>query len=286
VLDGRDGGRLGWFLVRDELGELFLKQFVLGLEAGDEAEDSLQYLPQAQAAVHCRGLAQLLNGVVLLGLVEHLLVHDLKYAVPLAGFNGLSYLLVIAHGVLELIEEHPVNLHPGDADGLFLHRADDIGAEVVEDADERCAVTLTGLACFCRLPRLGQFDDLVVVILFLEVLAVGKEVEQLEGGLLGLLDPGLDLVVEELFKEVVLARAAPLYLDEVGGREYRAEQAEVQDVGAVVTGCHHADRDADPGLTGLVAGYEVGRAEQVVVGEVDGELLGIGYLRGDLHGEV
>jgi hypothetical protein len=74
----------------------------------------------------------------------------------------------------------------------------------------------------------------------------------------------------------VLARAAPLDLDEVGGRKDRAHQAQVEDVGAVVAGGHHADGDADAGLAGLVGGQEVGRAEQVVVGEVDGELLRVG----------
>ena len=41
-----------------------------------------------------------------------------------------------------------------------------------------------------------------------------------------------------------------------------------------------------PGLARPVAVKEVGRAEQVVVGEVDGELLGVRDLRGHLHGEV
>ncbi len=84
----------------------------------------------------------------------------------------------------------------------------------------------------------------------------------------------------------MLARAAPLDLDEIGGREDRPEEAEVEDVGAVVAGGHHAHRHAHARLAGLVGGQEVGRAEQVVVGEVDGELLGVGDLRGDLHGEV
>ena len=40
------------------------------------------------------------------------------------------------------------------------------------------------------------------------------------------------------------------------------------------------------GFAGLVSGDEVGGAEQVVVGEIDGVLLGAVHLRGDLHGEV
>ena len=93
-------------------------------------------------------------------------------------------------------------------------------------------------------------------------------------------------LVEELLEEVVLAGAAPLDLDEIGRRKNRAEQAEVEDVRAVVAGRHHADGDANAGLAGLVGWNEIGRAEQVVVGEIDRELLGIGNLRRDLHGEV
>jgi hypothetical protein len=56
--------------VGDELGELFFQQFVLGLEARDQAEDLFQDLAQGQAAVHGGGAAQLVEGVVLVGLVE------------------------------------------------------------------------------------------------------------------------------------------------------------------------------------------------------------------------
>ena len=115
---------------------------------------------------------------------------------------------------------------------------------------------------------------------------LAKKSKSLKAVFCGCCDAVLDAVVEELFAEVVLAGAAPLDLDEVGRREDRAEEAEVEDVRAVVAGGHHADGDADARLAGLVGGDEVGRAEQVVVGEVDGELLGVGNLRGDLHGEV
>ena len=93
-------------------------------------------------------------------------------------------------------------------------------------------------------------------------------------------------VVEELLAEIVLARAAPLDLDEIGRREDRAEQAEVQNVRAIVAGGHHADGDADARLAGLVGGNEIGRTEQVVVREIDGVLLRAIDLRGHLDGEV
>src|ERR1035437_2936012 len=96
----------------------------------------------------------------------------------------------------------------------------------------------------------------------------------------------LAAVVEEQLAKVVLAGAASLDLDEIGGRKDRTKETEVEDVGAVVAGGHHADRDADARLAGLVGGQKIARAEQVVVAEVDGELLGVGYLGGDLHGEV
>ncbi len=76
-------------VVGDELGELLLQQLVLGLEARDEAEDLFQDLAQRQAAVHGGGFAQLVEGVVLLGLVEDLAVHVVDDAVPLPGLDGL-----------------------------------------------------------------------------------------------------------------------------------------------------------------------------------------------------
>ena len=82
------------------------------------------------------------------------------------------------------------------------------------------------------------------------------------------------------------AGAAPLHLDEIGGGENGPEHAEVEDIGTVVARGHHADGDADAGLTGLVAGDEVGRAKQIVVGEIDRELLGVWYLGSDLHSEI
>ena len=82
------------------------------------------------------------------------------------------------------------------------------------------------------------------------------------------------------------ACATALDLDEVGRREDRPEHSEVENIGAIVTGGHHADGDADARLAGLVGGNEVAGAKQVVVGEIDREFLGIGNLRGNLHGEV
>ncbi len=84
----------------------------------------------------------------------------------------------------------------------------------------------------------------------------------------------------------MIAGAAPLDLNEVRRREDRTDEAEIEDVGAVVSRGHHANRYADARLAGLVGGQEVGRAEQVVVAEVDAELLGVWDLRGDLHGKV
>ncbi len=132
----------------------------------------------------------------------------------------------------------------------------------------------------------GQLEHFVVVELLFEILAVGEEVEELEGGFDGLLHAFFNGVVEKQLAEVVPARATSLDLDEVGRRKNRPEQAEIENVRAVIAGGHHAHGDADARLAGFVSRDEVGRAEQVVVGEVDGELLGVLNLRGDLHGEV
>ena len=84
-------------VVGDELGELLFQQFVLGLEARDEAEDLLQDLAQGQPAVDGGGFAELVEGVVLLGLVEDLAVHVVDDAVPLPGLDGCRDDLVLAH---------------------------------------------------------------------------------------------------------------------------------------------------------------------------------------------
>src|SRR6266851_1672175 len=83
--DGGDGGGLFRLVVGDELGELLFQQLILGLEARDEAEDLLEDLAQRQAAIRSGGFAQLVEGVVFLGLVEDLTVYVIDHAVPLSG---------------------------------------------------------------------------------------------------------------------------------------------------------------------------------------------------------
>jgi len=118
-------------VVGDELGELFFQQFILGLEARDEAEDLFQYLAQGQVAVHGGGFAQLVEGIVLLSLVEDLVVDVVDNVVPLPGLDGLRDGLVVAHGLPELLEEHAVDLHPLVADGCFLDHRENIRPQVL-----------------------------------------------------------------------------------------------------------------------------------------------------------
>lgn len=188
---------------------------------------------------------------MLLGVLNELLVHVVDDAVPLACLNAGGDEVVLADGLLELLEEHPVDLHPSFADGLFL----DCGEDVPSGVSVGGGISDAFAAPFSSKP-LGfrELQDLVVVELFLEVLAVGKEVEEFEGGLPGFLEVCLRFLVEELLAEVVLAGASALDLDEVGRREDRPEEAEVQDIGAVVSRGHHADGDADAGLAGPVGG--------------------------------
>ena len=128
---GMTSGLFG-LVVGDELGEFLFQQFVLGLEARDEAEDLLQDLAQGQAAVHGGGFAQLVEGVVLLGLVEDLAVHVVDDPVPLAGFDSVGPMNSFSRTTfLEFLEEHAVDLHPLGADWLFLDRREDVRAEML-----------------------------------------------------------------------------------------------------------------------------------------------------------
>ena len=140
-----------------------------------------------------------------------------------------------------------------------------------------------------RLPRLAgsrKLDDFVIVELLFEVFAGCEEVEKLVSDLLTGFEVGFVGHVVKFFKKAVLARAASLDLNEVRGGKDGSEESEVEDVGAVVSGGHHADGHADAGLAGLVRGQEVCRAEQTIVGEVDGHLLGVIDLGRNLCREV
>ena len=132
---------------------------------------------------------------------------------------------IVAYSVLEFLEEHPVDLHPLIADCLFSNRRNDVGTEVLVCAvnDYRPFASIRATLAL----RPWKLDHLVVVVFFLEVLAVGKEVEEFVRGLLWLRNAISEAVVEKLIEEVVLAGAASLDLDKVRWREDRTEEAEI-----------------------------------------------------------
>ena len=111
VLDGDDGSGPIRLVVGDELGELLLQKFVFGLEARYEIEDLFQDFAEGQATVNRRGLSQLVEGVVVLGLVEDLPVYVVNDEVPVAGFHSVLYDVVRPNGVGEAVEQHTVYLH-------------------------------------------------------------------------------------------------------------------------------------------------------------------------------
>src|SRR2546426_317939 len=80
------------------------------------------------------GFAELVEGVVLLGLIENLAVDVVDDTVPLSGLDRPRDGFVLAHRVLELLEEHPIYLHPLVPDGLFLDHRENVGAEVFVDS--------------------------------------------------------------------------------------------------------------------------------------------------------
>ena len=99
-------------------------------------------------------------------------------------------------------------------------------------------------------------------------------------------DLGFEGFVLQLLPKIVFAGAAAFDLHELGRRKHRSHECEVEQIGAVVAGGHHAHGHTHAGFAGLVSGQAVGRAEQVVVGEIDGELLRVRDAGSDLDGEV
>ena len=282
----RDGLGLVGLVIGDEFGELLFEQLVPRLKTRNEVKNLLQYLAQGYAPIHSRGLAQLGEGVVLLGLVENFLIHIVDGAIPLARLDSLGNEVVFAHLVGKAVEEHPVNPHPLGADLLLLNRREEVVPQVLVLANiyNRPWVVPVPITSIAQ-PR--QFQYFVVVELVLEVLAVAEEVEQLEGwsslGRRRRLRRG-PLIIWS--REVVLSGAASLDLDEIRRREYRPEQAQVENVGAVVAGSHHADSYAYPRLARPVLAHEVAGPQKVIVGKVDRELLGVRNVRRNLHRKV
>ena len=122
VSDGDD--RLGAvrLVVGHKLIELVFQELVFGLEAGNEAEDFFEDLPQAEAPIHLGGLAESCESVVFLQFVKHIFVHVVDHPIPLAGLDCLPDVLILTHGVCEAVKEHSVDLH-APASRRSLHEA-------------------------------------------------------------------------------------------------------------------------------------------------------------------
>jgi hypothetical protein len=134
ILDGRNGFGLVGFVVGDELGELLFQEFILGLEPWNEAEDLFQDFPECQATVHGGGFTQFVERIVLLRLIEDLPIDIVYNPIPLSGLDGLSNILVLTHGVFELLEEHAVDLHAVFVDLLFLNAGENVLPQVLVGA--------------------------------------------------------------------------------------------------------------------------------------------------------
>ncbi len=84
----------------------------------------------------------------------------------------------------------------------------------------------------------------------------------------------------------MLACAVSLDLDKVSGREDRSHERQVENIRAVIAGRHHADCHRHAGFTRPVALDKVCRTREIVIGEVDRELLPVGYPGRHLHGKI
>ena len=184
----RNGVRLFGLVIGEELGEFLLQQVSLRLELGDKIEDFLQNLAQGEAAVRVDGPSQLVEVVIILGLLEHLAVHVVEHALPFAIGDGGGDGRVFPYGLAEPLEELAVDLHPPGADGLLFDRGEDVLAQVfITVPPNRPVITAITFAAPSALRQLQHF---VVVELGLEVFTVGEEIEELERRFLRLLGIG------------------------------------------------------------------------------------------------
>jgi hypothetical protein len=81
-------------------------------------------------------------------------------------------------------------------------------------------------------------------------------------------------------------RAPALYLDKISWGKNGTHQTEVEDIGAIVSGGHHAYGYADPRFTGNIGAFKISGTGKPVVGKIDGELLGVAYPGTDLNGKI
>ncbi len=126
-----------WLAVEDELLELVFEQFVLGLKAGDEAEDLLQDFTDGDAAIHPGGASEFFEIEKFLGFVEQVGVHVFGGLVPLLGLDLLFERRIVLDLILEFLEEHAVDLHAQRADLLGHHAEYFVGARTLVGADGR-----------------------------------------------------------------------------------------------------------------------------------------------------
>ena len=272
---------------RQELVAFLVEQVFLGLEIGDQADDLFEHLTQGQPPVRGNGLSELVEIEEILGFVEDFLADVFLSLVPVARGNEFVDQGVILDGLGKAAEEFPVDPHAVGTDGGFVQHLERVGLEAFEflAGNHRAGGASGGFVAAER----GELEDFVVVVLLFEILAVGKEVKELEmllGDGNGVVGAGRRFV---FIGKGVFPRAASLDLDKILRREDRTHEAEVENVFAVVAGGHHSDGDANAGFGRLVTGevgVEPAVAVEVVVGEGEGHLLGQVDTAGDLAGKV
>ena len=106
-----------------------------------------------------------------------------------------------------------------------------------------------------------QVYHFIIVKLFFKVLTVGKKIKELVGLFVWVFNTLSQIIVTHLLFKIMFAGASSFDLNKVSWGKYRAKQAKVKNVGAIVPCSHHANGDTNTSFAGFVGIYEIGGSQ-------------------------